>query len=138
MFGYAAYGQASYAALGSSYFIATLSEDITVADVESVLRTQAASISEGILPAEVSSSLFAVVANIIEALQTTDASTAVATFNSSNVIETLSIDDTGGVVRTQYAISTEPISLTDAPIGFAWVKIDNTESTQWVLVDNRQ
>jgi hypothetical protein len=32
----------------------------------------------------------------------------------------------------------EPINLLDTSAGFAWVKIDNSESTQWVLIDNRQ
>lgn len=35
-------------------------------------------------------------------------------------------------------VVSEPISLLEVPIGFAWVKIDNTEGTTWTLIDNRQ
>jgi hypothetical protein len=42
-------------------------------------------------------------------------------------------------VTTQFnSVVQENINLADAPLGFAWIKIDNTEGTTWTLVDNRQ
>ena len=55
-----------------------------------------------------------------------------------SVVENITLNDPVNALATFYVADTENITLGEAPLGFAWVKIDNTESTQWVLVDNRQ
>lgn len=117
MFGYAAFAQPSFAALSGSIYAVTISEGATLADLNLGQAT------------------FNTV--LIEAFTSTDSSSVITNFVGL-AIEPITSADSNTVVRTQFAVINEPVNLLDAPIGFAWVKIDNTESTQWVLVDNRQ
>jgi len=66
-----------------------------------------------------------------------DAPTGTASFVSI-VAENGDVADIDQVAATFRYLVVENINLGDAPLGFAWVKIDNTEGTQWVLIDNRQ
>jgi hypothetical protein len=56
----------------------------------------------------------------------------------ADVVENVSVLDAALGFGTYAKAAIEPLNLLDAPIGFAWVKIDNTEGTTWALVDNRQ
>ena len=139
MFGYAAYAQATYAGLGGSYFVVTLSEDITVLDTAAALRTQFASVLEGIISETDSEAVVATfVTFITETLQAADINVGTAYYPNVSISEGITAADINEVAATFVKSATENINFTDAPIGFAWVKIDNTESTQWVLIDNRQ
>lgn len=140
MFGYAAFAQPSYAALGGSYFVVTLSEDIAVADFESALRTQFATISEAITSAvEAEAVVASFVAFITEAMQVADINVGIATYTTSAVTEAVNISDINDVVATfRYSVTEQIMMDRDAYLVFYWVKINNSESTDWVLIDNRQ
>jgi hypothetical protein len=138
MFGYASFAQPTFAGLGSSNYVLSISEDFSIADNESVLKTLFASISEPILSdydAEVVIATF--FAYITENLNPADASTALASF-TSEIIESVVYKDSESSIKTQYATGVENINLAEAPIGFAWIKINDSQTTQWVLIDNRQ
>ena len=140
MFGYAAYAQPAYAALGSAYFVVSLTEGITVADFEDSLRTQFASVLEGIISETDSEAVVAsFVAFITESLQAADINVGTAYYPNISISEGITANDINNIAATFRYSVTEPITLNaETPIGFAWVKIDNTEGTQWVLIDNRQ
>jgi hypothetical protein len=139
MFGYAAYAQPAYAALGGVYFVVTLTENIAVVDTEAALRTQFASILESIISETDAEAVVATfVTFITEAMQAADINIGNAYYPNITISEGITAADINNIAATfRYAVS-ENIDFRDAPIGFAWVKIDNTEGTQWVLIDNRQ
>ena len=158
MFGYAAFAQPAFAALApvaySSAIVETLSlldssiggfllsssitEAFTAGDLESVVGLFASAVSEGILAdydAEVVVATF--ITYITENFNVTDIETVVSTF-AGTVAENMVLAAYNNVITIQNVSTVENINLIAVPIGFAWVKIDNTESTQWVLIDNRQ
>ena len=140
MFGYAAFAQPAYAALGGSYFVVSLSEGITVADIEDAVRTQFASVIEQIIAETDSEAVVAsFVAFITESMQIADINVGAAYYPNISISEGITANDINAIAATFRYSVTEPITLNaETPIGFAWVKIDNTEGTQWVLIDNRQ
>jgi len=138
MFGYAAFAQPTFSGLGGAYYFTAISEDVSLADNESVLKTLFASISENIISdydAEVVIATF--FTYITESLGVADASTVLTSFVSA-INETITCNDSESVIKTQYATGVENINFIDAPLGFAWIKINDSQTTQWVLIDNRQ
>ena len=117
MFGYAAFAQSSYATLGTSAYSVAVLEVFSAGDVETVITAFKSVILENLTNADISlcGSVYPVL--ITESQSFGDLSLSGYIYNAS---------------------STENINLLAAPAGFAWVKIDNTESTTWVLIDNRQ
>lgn len=140
MFGYAAYAQPAYAALGGVYFVVTLTENIAVADTEAALRTQFASILESIISETDAEAVVATfVTFITESLAAADINVGAAYYPNISISEGITAADINNIAATFRYNTIENITFPpDAPIGFAWVKIDNTEGTQWVLIDNRQ
>ena len=159
MFGYAAYSQPAFAALAPVAYLATILEASsftdssvagkayadsvietqTIADVGSTIALFSGLISESILSETDSEVIVATfIAYITENFYPADVKTVLAAFNS-NMLENITLNDSNQAVATFNKSQTESFALNaDAPLGFAWVKIDNTESTQWVLIDNRQ
>lgn len=144
--------------LAGTAFVSSILEDLVVADSPAVLKTFNVSISEPQTiqdaanaiaafisdisePTNIQESIIGVAAKIItdvtEAITTSDAQTAIVSFVSSS-IESISVADNEATVKTQYAIVVEPLTLNTEQNVFAWVKIENIQSTDWVLVDNRQ
>ena len=176
MFGYAAFAQPAFAALGSyNYalsiieaftagdiqvggFFVTVTENISVLDLPNGGRPYSVSITEPQSIADAAVGLANYVGVVSESiLSEYDAEAVVATFvtfitealtvnNTQSAIlqfggfvtEGIGINDINQVAAAFNKAQTENINLLDSPIGFAWVKIDNTEGTQWVLIDNRQ
>jgi hypothetical protein len=117
MFGYAGFAQPAFAALGKPFYLLSVSESIVAADLNTVLTAFVVVKTESITIANAQTASVSFVSSASEALTATD------------IITTL---------RTAYGVVIEEQNIADAPIGFAWVKIDNTEGTTWTLIDNRQ
>jgi len=115
-----------------------ITEPQTITNAATVIANFVASRTEGITAADNAQGIFAFFAAITEALTVANAQTATVYYVNNAVIEALNVADIDQVAATFRPSAIENITLGDAPLGFAWVKIDNTESTQWVLVDNRQ
>jgi hypothetical protein len=116
----------------------SITEPQTILDAATVIANFVASRTEGITSADSVQGIFAYFAAITEALTVANAQTATVYYANNVVIEVLNIADVPTSIANFVASDVENINLIDAPLGFAWIKIDNTESTQWVLVDNRQ
>ena len=198
MFGYAAFAQPAFAALGSSIYVVSISEGATLADLSLGQATFNTVLIEAFTGTDSSSVITSFIGQALEPITSTDSSTVVKTqfavinepqsiadaalgianfvgFISESILseadseavvatfityiteafvaadtpsttinmlvtvsENVTLQDINDVVATFRYSAVENINLTDAPLGFAWVKIDNTESTQWVLIDNRQ
>ena len=78
-----------------------------------------------------------IIAFVTEAIAMTDTQTAVVSFISS-AEERIVTADSSIPSKAVFAVIVEPTTIDTAQQGFSWGKIDNTESTQWVLIDNRQ
>ena len=76
--------------------------------------------------------------NVLEVLTSAD-NTNTAKIIFGNVTENLNLTDLPVALTAIFnTFITENINFLETPIGFAWVKIDNTEGTQWVLINNTQ
>jgi len=119
-------------------FNVSISEPQTIQDAANVIAAYISAISE---PTTIQESIIGVAAKIItnvtEALTVSNAQTAVVSF-VSNINEGIIVADNEATTKTQYAIIVEPLTLNTEQNIFAWVKIENIQSTQWVLIDNRQ
>jgi ribosomal silencing factor RsfS len=123
---------------GGFAYISEITEAFTTGDLESVAALFARAVFENILFNEAEKAVVATfITFITEALQAADTPTGAASFVSV-VTENVNLADIESPLRTQYALLVEPLAINVEQNGFAWVKIDNTESTQWVLIDNRQ
>jgi hypothetical protein len=144
--------------LAGTAFVSSILENLVVSDSPAVLKTFNVSISEpqtiqdaaNVIAAFISNisesttiqeSIIGVAAKIItdvtEAILVSNAQTAVVSF-VSNINEGIIVADNEATTKTQYAIVVEPLTLNTEQNIFAWVKIENIQSTQWILIDNRQ
>jgi hypothetical protein len=138
MFGYAAFAQVPFAGLGGNYYDADILEAFTTQDSLNVLRIQNAIITENI---DSITGLEAVIAafnlSISESLTATDSAVASGIFYG-NVAENLNANDFNTTILVYNVSATEPTSVADVTQCFGWGTIDNSESTVWTLIDNRQ
>ena len=119
-------------------FSAAITEPILAEiDIGSLIATFSSAITETLAYADLDTAIRIQISNILESLSLADAKLVQAAFNGVS-IENITVQEVFSVISTYNKSQVENIGLGDAPIGFAWVKIDNTESTQWVLIDNRQ
>ena len=124
--------------VGGRAYSAAIIEAFTAGDLKSVAALFASAVSEVILSDYDAEAVVATfVTFITENFGAADVKTVVSAF-ASTIAENVNLADAPQGNKTQYPSIIENITLGDAPLGFAWVKIDNTESTQWVLIDNRQ
>jgi hypothetical protein len=158
MFGYAGFSQATFAALapvaytaaiteastfadvltGGFAFSTAITEDLTVADVLAALRTQNANITESIDSiADVKTALSIFNFSVSESLTVANSAAASNVFYG-NVAENLTLNDSNTTILVYNVSANEPISLEALPLGAVWIKIDNSQNTSWVLVDNSQ
>ena len=158
MFGYAAFAQPAFAALGGSFYVLSITEAInvlaatnggrpyadtvieafTAGDLPSVVALFSSVVSEAILSDYDAEAVIATfITFITEALSVANAQTALVSF-VSGATENINLADINQVAATFRYSTTENINLLDVPLGAAWVKIDNTEGTTWTLIDNRQ
>jgi hypothetical protein len=118
-------------------FTSAITESTTLTDNVSVITAFVSSLFETLSIAELETIKQMCNSNITESLSFADTQAALIVFVKS-IIESIALADTALGPASYANTATENINLLDAPIGFAWVKIDNTEGTQWVLIDNRQ
>jgi hypothetical protein len=138
MFGYAAFAQPTFAGLGGASYYVNALETLNLADNENAFRTTFANVLEQITlitDAEIVIATF--FTYITESLSVADASTVLTSFVSS-INETITCNDSESALRTQFALQAENINLLETPLGFAWIRINDNQATQWVLIDNRQ
>ena len=117
MFGYAGYAQAPFATLGNPLYSMSIIEALSAADSSTTSASFASLITEALTPAD---------------------SAVCGLAFSTAILESLTVQDIEQAIRQTNAISVENISITDILLAAAWVKINNTESTNWELIDNRQ
>jgi len=142
------------------YFANAYSDNVSEATtlLDSTTQITPVSIIELITSiADTSSTVAAFSPSVAEDLVVYDASTTIASFVSSasepttlvdylvgngvypiNAVETLALNDVETSVKIHNASTEEPISVLYVTDRFGWGTIDNTESTDWVLIDNRQ
>jgi hypothetical protein len=140
MFGYAAFAQSPFSTLpvtGEAYTVAIL-EALTAGDLADAIRIHNADTTETI------SSITDLVAvgaafnsSISESLTAADSTVAAGIFYG-NVAENLTLNDLNTTILVYNASVAEQISLADVTQCFGWGTIDNSESTVWTLIDNRQ
>ena len=109
-----------------------------VEDSADIAATFAASVLEVIISKTSSQAVVATfITYISEAMSLEDAQTVNAAYNN-DVTENISIQDTssGPVI---FAVSNiENITVADLLLVAAWIRINTDETTDWVLIDNRQ
>jgi len=138
MFGYAAFAQPTFAGLGNAQYAVSVSEAITYADVESALRTAFANISEAIISdIDVDAVIATFTANITENLNYADLDVANATFINA-ITEGLNAKDLETVIKIYNSSIAENINLSEKLLGAAWIQINDSQSSNWVIIDNRQ
>ena len=137
MFGYAAFAQPTFAGLSGALYVVDVLEGFTVSSVEDGLRTSFGDVLEILVSGDSSSSVFATSVSIVEALVASESITSIGSF-VGNVSENINSQDLALALRTQFALQAENINLLETPLGFAWIRINDNQTTQWVLIDNRQ
>ena len=138
MFGYAAFAQPTFAGLGSNQFSVNISEAITYADVQSSLRTTFANISESIISdIDIDAIIATFSASISESLTASDSSNVNANFISA-ILENFKTGDIPSAIKIHNSFQKEGITINDKLLGAAWIKIDDSQPTNWVIIDNRQ
>ena len=116
----------------------SITELITsITDVESTVATFSPFISENIVVYDASTTVASFVANASEAATLVDYPVGNGIYPTS-AVENLALNDTEIGVKIHNASTDEPINVLYVTECFGWGTIDNTESTQWVLIDNRQ
>jgi hypothetical protein len=115
-----------------------ITEAITLAELESVVAAFVSAISEPLSVNNTQDGIIVIVVGLIENLGILDSPTAVATFVDIFVTETLSLNDNNVGIGNFASSVAEPIIVDSLPIGWGWIRIDDSETTEWVLIDNRQ
>jgi len=54
------------------------------------------------------------------------------------IVENLSLNDQKTLIANFVSSASERITLDSLPIGWGWIRIDDSETTEWVLIDNSQ
>ena len=138
MFGYAAFAQPTFAGLGGSYLTVSILEALTAGDLATTIRIHNADTTESINSL---TDLVAVIAafnsSISEGLTAADSAVASSVFYG-NVAENLTLNDLNTTILIYNVSAAEQISIADVTQCFGWGTIDNSESTVWTLIDNRQ
>lgn len=139
--------------------VSAIIETITAADLSVSIKIHNSDITEDIKLAELESVVAAFVSEIVEVIiSKTDASAVVATFitfitenfgiadsptgnvfyQNIAVIETINLNDQDIGIGNFASSVIEPIVLDSLPIGWGWIRIDDSETTNWVLINNSQ
>ena len=138
MFGYAAFAQPTFAGLGGTYYVVDILEAFTAEDFLSALRIHNADTTESISSiTDLEVVIAAFSSSISESLTAADSAAASGIFYGS-VAENLSINDLNTTILIYNVSAAEQISLADVTQCFGWGTIDNSASTVWTLIDNRQ
>ena len=118
MFGYAAFAQPPFASLGGTFISVFVTENITSADIEaSTIVTFVTAISEGLNVADISAAI---------------------QIHNTLISENITLEDIKNPIFIYNVTAAEPISVSDVTNCFGFGTIDNSQSTNWVLIDNRQ
>jgi hypothetical protein len=140
MFGYAAFAQTPFATLpnaGVAYTVAIL-EAFTVNDLTDAIRIHNTDITESISSVtDLETLIAAFSSSISEGLTAADSATRYAIYYGL-VTENLTLNDLNTVILIYNVSAAEQISLADVTERFGWGTIDNSGSTVWTLIDNRQ
>lgn len=116
----------------------SITELITsVADIEDTSITFSKTVTENLIAYDASTTLASFVANASESTTLVEYPIGGDVY-LINAIEALALNDAEIGVKIHNASTDEPISVLYVTECFGWGTIDNTESTQWVLIDNRQ
>jgi hypothetical protein len=115
-----------------------VTESITdLTDIESTVLIFSKSVTEDLVVYDASTTAASFVANASESATLVDYPVGGGIYPTS-ATENLALNDTEIGVKIHNASTDEPINVLYVTECFGWGTIDNTESTQWVLIDNRQ
>lgn len=118
MFGYAAFAQSSFAALGSSAYVVSISEPISVVTDSYVIFVDFKSaISEGMTLADSSSKVYGI---------------------NENITENATFADLPDSVKGMFETAAEPITMLDFASYTGWFIINDNQTITWYAVDNSQ
>ena len=109
----------------------------SIADIESTATTFALAVAENLVVYDASTTAASFVANASEPTTLVDYLVGGNAY-SINVVENLALNDAETSVKIHNATAAEPISVLDVTNCFGWGTIDNSQSTTWTLIDNRQ
>ena len=124
--------------LGRPTFPIAITETIVSGDLPEVSATFNQSITEPISSClDASSVLAAFITAVSEGLTANDLTDAGFIFYKE-ISESITLADIEAAVKIHNATAVEPISVSDVTQCFGWGTIDNSESTVWTLIDNRQ
>jgi hypothetical protein len=126
----------------SSLVIATFRSSViernTLSDIINGLRSTNANITEAVTIADADAGIIVTfVTAISEGLNVDDTPTGFGIYPIS-ISENITLADIEAAVKIHNATAAEPISVLDVTSCFGFGTIDNSQSTTWVLVDNRQ
>jgi hypothetical protein len=102
----------------------------------SVVKSTIASITEN-LSFQDAPSLNVFFRAVSEAMSMGDAQTVVQFF-AALITENIAVQDVNQVQKITGATQIENITVADVLLAAAWIKINDTQSTDWTLIDNRQ
>jgi hypothetical protein len=140
MFGYAAFAQAPFSTLpvtGETYTVNIL-EAFTAEDFFSALRIHNADATEIISSiTDLEAVIAAFSSSISESLTAADSAAASIAFYGE-VAESITLNDSNTTILVYNVSAAEQINVADVTQCFGWGTIDNSESTVWTLIDNRQ
>ena len=137
MFGYAAFAQSPYAALGGTlYAVATL-ENFSSADSMDALRTAIGDIIESISIDANNQVVVQFSSSALENLNLANSQTGLAAF-VTDVLEAITTANNQSALRTQFSSQLENIDIAEHFLDAAWIRINDNQSTTWTLIDNRQ
>ena len=75
--------------------------------------------------------------SVFEAISYADSETAVKTFICA-ISESLNTADLETVIKIYNSSIAENINLSEKLLGAAWIQINDSQSSNWVIIDNRQ
>ena len=138
MFGYAAFAQPTFAGLGGSYLTVSILEALTAGDLATTIRIHNADTTESISSlTDLETAIAAFNSSISESLTAADSAVASSVFYGT-VAENLTLNDLNTAILIYNVSAAEQISVLDVTNCFGFVTIDNSQSTTWTLIDNRQ
>jgi hypothetical protein len=109
----------------------------SVTDIRAVAAAFLPSVFENLVVYDASTTVASFVSSVSEPATLVDSVTSTGLYPTS-MVENLALNDAEIGVKIHNASTDEPISVLYVTECFGWGTIDNTESTQWVLIDNRQ
>jgi hypothetical protein len=120
-----------------SQFIYSITENITLAEVQAIAAQFKSSITENMILADSSIAGLVVLFNVIENLNVTDSSVQASQFLQT-IIENFNIADSSAQQSAFLQSRIEPFTVADLAGATGWFKINNDQTITWTPINNTQ